>query len=464
MRGLLLAVLPVVLAACDKPTFNPFESPIEGTEGVIRVNYREFATLPDFDGEPARAMTLTTEPGTRRIFVSDMNGLLYSISYDGLTVTPYLDFNDERWGHPVQARGSEQGVQSFAFHPQFAEAGTPGYGKFYSWLDTSNVDPTPDFRPPSDARSHDTVLLEWMARDATSPTYDGDAPRELMRFQQPYGNHNGGHIAFRPGALPGDADFGLLFVGIADGGSGGDPMDLAGNLASAFGKIFLIDPLGSNSANGKYGIPMTNPWASDDDPNTLGEIYAYGVRNPQRFNWDPANGNLFLADIGQNTVEEISLVTAGANLGWNDWEGSFRFVDREGVEAGPRDPAVTYPVAEYDHADPLFQNAVAATGVEVYRSNEIPALTDLVLWGDMPSGEIFYFSADDLPDGGQDGIRRILFNDGGGPKTLLQLIQAKNEEQGRAPARRADMRLGSGPEGRILVLNKYDGVIRLLVP
>jgi hypothetical protein len=102
--------------------------------------------------------------------------------------------------------------------------------------------------------------------------------------------------------------------------------------------------------------------------------------------------------------------------------------------------------------------------VEVYRSNEIPALTDLVLWGDMPSGEIFYFSADDLPDGGQDGIRRILFNDGGGPKTLLQLIQAKNEEQGRAPARRADMRLGSGPEGRILVLNKYDGVIRLLVP
>lgn len=458
--GLLFAV-----PLCGQATTNnPFEAPIEATAGVIRVNYTEFATLPDVNGEPARAMTLTTEPGTERMFVSDMRGLLYSISYDGQTVTPYLDFNDARWGHPVQAMGRERGVQSFVFHPQFAEAGAPGYGKFYTYLDTSNTEPTPDFRPLGGTRSHDTVLLEWTAGNAASPTYDGGPPRELMRFDQPYANHNAGHIAFRPGAVVGDADFGLLYMGVADGGSGGDPLEMSQDLTSAYGKMFLIDPLGQNSANGKYGYPLTNMGAADNDPNTPGEIYAYGVRNPQRFNWDSSNGNLFMADIGQNTVEEISLITPGANLGWNDWEGSFRYVGRDGVRADDRDPSLTYPIAEYDQVDPLLQNSVAATGVEVYRSNEIPQLANMVLWGDMPSGEIFYFSADQLPDGGQDNIRRVLFNDGGEARTLLQLVQAKNAQQGRQPASRADMRLGSGPDNRVLVLNKYDGVIRLLAP
>lgn len=458
------AALFLAVPLCGQVTNDPFEEPIESTEGVVRVNYVEFATLPDVDGEPARAMTLTTEPGSERMFVSDMRGLLYSISYDGGTVTQYLDLNDARWGHPVQAQGRERGVQSFAFHPQFAQAGTPGYGKFYTWLDTSNTTPTPDYRPLGGNRSHDTVLLEWTAQDAAAATYDGSAPRELLRLEQPYGNHNGGHIAFRPGAEAGDPDFGLLYMGIADGGSGGDPHEMAQNLTSAFGKIFLIDPLGSNAPNGKYGYPMTNLGAADNDPSTLGEIYAYGVRNPQRFNWDPTNQNLFLADIGQNTVEEISLVPAGANLGWNDWEGSFRYIGRDGVEVASREPGLTYPVAEYDQMDPLIQNQAAATGVEVYRSGEIPQLSNMVLWGDMPSGEIFYFSADQIPDGGQEGIRRILFNDDGQTKTLLQVIQAKNMQQGRDPASRADMRLGSGPDNRVLVLNKYDGVIRMLVP
>ena len=117
-----IAAILVALPVCGQTaTNNPFPNPIEATEGVIRVNYVEFATLPDVNGEPARAMTLTTEPGTRRMFVSDMRSLLYSLSYDGRTITPYLDFNDPRWGHPVQAQGRERGVQSFAFHPQFAQ-------------------------------------------------------------------------------------------------------------------------------------------------------------------------------------------------------------------------------------------------------------------------------------------------------------------------------------------------------
>ena len=168
----------------------------------------------------------------------------------------------------------------------------------------------------------------------------------------------------------------------------------------------------------------------------------------------------------QRTDEEkLSLVTAGADLGWNSWEGSFRFISRAevGLDNPRGDPSMTYPVAEYGQLDPLLQNQSAATGVHVYRSNQIPQLANLVLFGDNPSGEVFYIPADDLMSGGQDGIRRILFNDGGEAKTLLELIRGKNSEQGRDQARRADLRFGSGPDGQVFLLNKRDGIVRLLV-
>jgi glucose/arabinose dehydrogenase len=405
---------------------------------------------------------LVTEPGTRRLFVNDMNGPIHSISYDGKTVTRYVDTNDEKWGYPIQARGNERGLQSFAFHPQFGEAGTPGYGKFYTWVDIVDTAPTPDFRPGDQTRdSHDTVLLEWTAKTPAAATYDGAAPRELMRLEQPYSNHNGGQLGFNPTASAGDPDFGLLYVGNADGGSGGDPMNMAQDLSSAFGKIFRIDPLGTNSANGKYGIPADNPFASDTAPNTLGEIYAYGTRNPQRFAWDPKNGNLFMADIGQNTVEELTLVPKGANLGWNTWEGSFGYAGRDGVRLDDQrgDPTVTFPVAEYGQPDPLLQPQSAATGVHVYRANTITAIADMVLWGDNPSGEIWAVPADNLTGSGQASIRRVLMNDAGTPRSLLELIRKTKPE-----ARRADLRMGSGPDGEAFILNKQDGIVRKLIP
>ena len=357
-------------------------------------------------------------------------------------------------------------MQGFALHPQFNQRGTPGYGKLYTWTDTEDTGPEPDFVAGGGNDSHDTVLLEWTARDAEAATYDGGPPRELIRIEQPYGNHNGGHIGFNPTVGPGDLDFGTLYVGIADGGSGGDPLDLSQNLGSAFGKIFRIHPLGSNSANGRYGIPADNPFAADGMERTLAEIYAYGVRNPQRMGWDMANGNLFVADIGQNIVEEVSLVPKGGDLGWNSWEGSFRFISRQEVdlERQQGDPWGTYPVAEWGQSDPLLQRSSAATGVVPYRHDRIPQLTGRLLFGDFPSGEIFHVSADDLPTGGQASIRRVLIRDGADTKTFLQLIQAKNEEQGREPASRTDLRFGTGPDGRLFLLNKQDGVIREIVP
>jgi hypothetical protein len=458
----ILALLAIAAPATAQTTNDPFPQPIQASDGVVRVDVMEFASIPDRNGQAARMMLLVHEPGTRRYFVNDMVGPIYQIGEDGSAVTEYVDINDPRWRMEVQARGRERGFQSFAFHPQFGQAGTPGFGKFYTWADVTDTAPPPDFTPDGDGDSHDTVLLEWTARNPAAPAYDGDAPRQLLRLQQPYSNHNAGLIAFNPLAAPGDADYGMLYIGVADGGSGGDPLNMAQNMTSPFGKILRIDPLGSNSANGRYGIPADNPFVSRGE-GTLGEIWALGVRNPQRFGWDRANGRMYVADIGQNTVEELSPASAGANLGWNIWEGSFRYSGRAGVDTNsPRgDASMTFPVAEWDHQDPVLTGRSAATGVVVYRSGAIPQLEGRILFGDMPSGEIFHVSADNPPNGGQDAIRRILFNVGGEARTLLELIRAKNAEQGKEPASRTDLRFGIGPGGRVFILNKHDGTIRV---
>lgn len=459
------AALLISSPALAQTTNDPFPEPVEASKDVIVVGIEDFASLPDIDGERARPMLLLDEPGTGRLFVNDMRGPLYAVSYDG-EVTLYLDVNDSKWGIRVEASGRERGVQSFALHPQFNERGTAGYGKLYTWTDTEETTPHPDFVSGGGQDSHDTVLLEWTAVHPEALTYDGGPPRELLRLEQPFRNHNGGHIAFNPRSSPGDLDFGMLYVGVADGGSGGDPLGLGQNLGSAFGKILRIHPLGSNSTNGRYGVPADNPYARDGIDRTLGEIYVSGVRNPQRFGWDTANGNLFVADIGQNIVEELSLAPMGADLGWSGWEGSFRFISRQEVEVGDArgEPWLSYPVAEYGQLDPLFQRQSAITGVVAYRHDHIPQLQNLVLFGDFPSGEVFYIQADDLPDGGQHVIRRVLFGDEDAPRTLLELVQATNVEQGQEPATRADLRFGTGPNGRIFLLNKHDGVIREIVP
>ena len=443
-------------------TNNPFPTPIPATEGVIKVNFVEFATVPDAGNDPARVDLLLDEPGTRRMFVNTMQGMLYTVSYDGKTVTPYLDINDAKWGNPVNAQGSERGFQSFAFHPQFAQSGTPGVGKFYTYADTSNMTPTADFVPSGAGHTHDEILLEWTAKDPKAAAYDGGAPRELFRIAHPFPNHNGGEIAFNPLARRGSADFGLLYIGSADGGAGGDPYNHAQNLKSAFGKILRVDPLGRNSPNGKYGIPPSNPFARN--PDALGEVYSYGHRNPQRFSWDPKDGRMFEAEIGQNINEEINQIVAGGNYGWNIWEGSFKYFNREvSTEDQRSDPKMIYPIVDFDHTDPLFSRLVAATGVYVYREKAIKALTGMLIFGDNPSGELFYVDADKLPGGGQN-FHRILFNDKGDVRTLLQIIKDKNTQQGRMPANRADLRMGAGPNGRLFVLNKHDGIIRLLAP
>jgi glucose/arabinose dehydrogenase len=218
---------------------------------------------------------------------------------------------------------------------------------------------------------------------------------------------------------------------------------------------------------------VSNPFVKTGEgipPNALGEVWAYGMRNPQRFGWDSKTGGMYVADIGQNIIEEVSPVTAGANLGWNVWEASFPYRGRGGggAEASrpPRgDPSTTFPSVEFAHGDAPIGGRAAVTGVHVFRTAAIPALRNTVVFGDNPSGEIFYFDADNVPKGGSADIHRVLLRSSGGePKTLLQLIRDKNAQQGKSAASRADLRFGTGPDGRVFLLNKADGTIRVLMP
>lgn len=464
LRATLLVLGFMVMPALAQVTSDPFGDHIEANKDVISVGYIEFAKLPDVDGEVALAMDLEREPNGERYFVNDLHGILYTVSENG-EVTEFLDLTDGKWNVDLKWTVLERGFTGLAFHPDYNSVGSDGYGRFYTLLDSTNTEPDPGFTPEGGNNAHDTLLLEWKAGDAGSQIYDGEAPRELMRMEQPFGNHNGGQIAFNPLAEPGTPEFGTLYISNGDGGSGGDPMNMSQNLTSIFGKILRIDPLGSNSSNGQYGIPADNPFVNDADTSILREIYVYGARSPNRLAWDSKNGQMYVADIGQNTVEEISPVNAGANLGWNIWEGSFRYAGREGVDVGdPRsDASMVYPIVEWDQKDPLNpQSSVASSGLAVYRGSDIPQLQNLIIFAELVSGEIYYVSADNLPTGGQDAIRRILLSDDGESKTALEVIQEKNLAQGQDEAYRADVRLAHTTDGKLFLLNKRDGIIRLL--
>ena len=227
MAVALLAVSPALAQSID-----PFPSPIPAAEGVVRVSFVEFASIPDMNGEAARMMRLVDEPGTRRLFVNDMRGPIYSVSYDGKSVALYIDINAPQWKVGVQSMGRERGMQSFAFHPQFAQAGAPGFGKFYTWTDVVDTSPTPDFGP--DASTSTRRFSSNGRRRIPRAAFDGGPPREMMRLQQPFANHNGGLLSFNPLVI-GDPDFGLLYVGVADGGSGGDPFNLR-KTSAVFGR------------------------------------------------------------------------------------------------------------------------------------------------------------------------------------------------------------------------------------
>jgi glucose/arabinose dehydrogenase len=399
-----------------------------------------------------------------RVFVNDLRGPLHVI--DGATVSTYLDFA-ALFPAFKASPGLASGFVSLAFHPDFAANGI-----FYT-VHTESPGATPANLGPAlpVAIAQHSVLSEFTAADPAANAFAGTR-RELMRIAAPHHFHNLGELAFDPSRGPGHPERGLLYLGAGDFGSVavGRP-DLLQRLDTPFGAVLRIDPLGTPFVRGgipyPYGIPAGNPYAADGDPDTFGEIFLHGVRNAHRLIFDPADGTLRLADIGQGNVEEIWPGLPGANGGWPVREGSFALdpeEDPETVFALPPGDAANgyrYPVAQYDHDE----GAAIAGGV-VVRGGPLPELDGKLVFGDIVNGRIFYAdvaalsAADDADPSTTAPIRELRLRREGAPTTLLAVVRAALGQPGLA---RADLRLTRGPDGHVYLLTKQDGRVRRLV-
>jgi len=346
---------------------------------------------------PLKGKPAPGEPG--RLYIVDQVGKLWAVDLASGAKTLFLDVGQRLV--PLGVDGpetyDERGFLGVAFHPDYQHN-----GKLYTWTSEPNHGaPTfPTTLPPTHAADHQNVLAEWRAVDPGNPRagVKASSRRELMRIDWPEFNHDAGDLTFGPD--------GLLYVPTGDGGGADDqdgeifddlvlgtPSPVVGHgdgnaqkLNRILGKILRIDVDGRNSRNGHYGIPSGNPFVNGPH-GAFGEIYAYGFRHPYRLSFDRANGKLYVADVGQNDLEEVDIVVAGGNYGWHLKEGSFCF------EPMGTDPGAAVPASQCRHAlpstliDPIAQydtdtEGHAIIGGFVYRGTRIPALVGHYVFGD----------------------------------------------------------------------------------
>jgi glucose/arabinose dehydrogenase len=304
-----------------------------------------------------------------RVFVVERVGRLRIIDADGnLLPEPFLDLTEL-----VQNDYLEQGLLGLAFHPDYATN-----GRFFVHFTDYHT-------------NGDNFIMEFTVSDDDPNVANREGGRLLMAVDQPYVNHNGGTIHFGPD--------GYLYIGIGDGGLGGDPYDTAQDRSLLLGKLLRIDvdPEGGLA----YGIPADNPYSqarvvqSNSITDVIGEteIWAYGLRNPWQFNFDPATGDLYIADVGQVTWEEINFQSAnspgGQNYGWDFQESAHCYP--AAVEQCPRTQLGTLPVAEYKHGE----DGCSITGIGVYRGEEFPSLDGIYFNSDWCTGRIWGLTRDD---------------------------------------------------------------------
>jgi glucose/arabinose dehydrogenase len=346
-------------------------------------------------------VALVPDPGqSGRLVVVDQAGAIRVIEDGQLRAEPFLDVKD-RLVQPLGILGKfnetdydERGLLGFAFHPGFAKAGRPGFGRVYTYTSEPVQGPA-DFSVDGVAvMNHQSVVTEWQLV-ADGSRVDPASARVLMRIDQPQFNHNGGDLVFGPD--------GYLYIGLGDGGGANDTdvgHGVAGNgqnIHTAHGGLLRIDPLppeltpdsrDAASVNGAYRVPWDNPFVGIDG---VDEIYAYGFRNPFRFSFDKLSGMLVVGDVGQNLVEEVDIVRKGGNYGWRIKEGDFRF-DPAGILIGLplEDDSLQNPVAQYDHDDGL-----SIIGGYMYYGHQVPELRSLYVFADFslgfetPNGRLF---------------------------------------------------------------------------
>lgn len=470
LRTLIVALLATVLAAPPAlaQDVTPVDDPIpeKPTPSGLTLTLEEFASFPKTETIPepidqrlvrwARINYLGELPdGSRRLFTNDLNGKLY-LYHKGRPPREYLDVAATFAPDFVSGRGLGSGFGFVAWHPEFGRN-----GKFYTvhteWGDALTTK-TPDLWPQPGTRFHG-VITEWTATNPRADVFSGTR-REVLRLGFSGQIHGIQQIDFNPTARRRSQDYGLLYIAVGDGGRGVSSDDPQ-NLAVPHGKIFRIDPLGTDSANGRYGIPASNPLVGR--PGALGEIYAYGMRDPHRFSWDPAAGTrMFLGHIGEHAIEAIYEVRAGDNLGWSEREGPFVFdrADRCHLYTLPDDDAqygYTYPVAAYDHDPPpghpcTADSGHAVVGGFVYRGARLPLLHGLYVFGDIVDGQVFFTRAHLMRR--ELSQRAVIYK----PRLVDPTGKAVTMQE-LAGHTRVDLRFGMDNAGELYVLSKANGKI-----
>ena len=359
----------------------------------IRVE-REFPNL-DFE-----RLTNLAQPddGQDHIFVTEQTGRIRVFPNDPQTTKTevFLDIRDR-----VSESDNEEGLLGLAFDPKYA---TNGY--FYVYYSAS-----------SPRRS---VVARFSGSQSDPSIADPESETVILEIPQPYGNHNGGQLAFGPD--------GYLYIGLGDGGSGGDPRGNGQNIGTLLGAILRIDVAGISDEK-SYAIPPDNPYVGVDGARE--EIWAYGLRNPWRFSFDvetddAETGFLWVGDVGQNRWEEIDVVEKGLNYGWNTMEGRHCFSPATDCNTN----GLELPVAEYDRAE-----GCSITGGYVYRGGEIPWLVGTYVYADFCSGKIW-------------GLRY----DGGSVTEQALLLDSELSITS----------FGHDLEGTLYVLSRDEGIYRIL--
>jgi glucose/arabinose dehydrogenase len=353
MLGMLVGVL---LAPGEGAARRPAAPP---APQALTISLEPVADVSALGGQPIAI----THANDRRMFITLQEGKI--AIFDGAQVlpTPFLDITSI-----VNSGDTEQGLLSVAFDPQYASNG-------YFYVDYINK-----------TGVGDTVVARYQRSPSNPNVANPASAHTLLTIAQPQANHNGGQLQFGPD--------GYLYISTGDGGNFGDQgpghnstIGNAQDLSRLLGKILRIDVHNNNTGDGlQYDIPPGNPFASDGDPNTRAEIWAYGLRNPWRFSFDRATGDMLIGDVGQDTKEEVDYQPAGSggkNYGWRCREADLAYASDSHCATDA--PSFTGPILVYDHS----QGACAVTGGYRYRGARFAPLAGRYFYGDYCNGQIW---------------------------------------------------------------------------
>ena len=349
----------------QRPVLAPIDLPIDSSQPGALILENGFPNLSF-----TAPLFLTAVPGEARLVVVEQGGRIEALENDTASSSSrtVLDLSS------AVLFAGEQGLLGLAFDPNFTQ-------NRFLYVHYSRDNP----------RRSVISRFSWLVgNDLVDPASE----KVLLEIPQPFSNHNGGMLAFGPD--------GFLYIAMGDGGSGGDPQNNAQDMSTLLGKMLRIDVSPENPSD-PYDVPASNPFLGQS--GIAPEIWASGLRNPFRFSFDRQTGALWLADVGQNAIEEINLIQAGNNYGWRVLEGTQPF---DGSANNLPISAFTPPVFEYDHSQ-----GVAVIGGYVYRGSLLPTLVGVYLYSDFGSGNVWGLDYD-----GSAAVSNTLLGTAGSPTSF----------------------------------------------